>query len=230
MLSPQICPSILAADLLKLQAQVEQAEHGGAARFQIDVMDGVYVPNITFGFPLVRAMRRATTKTLEAHLMIVNPDRYLDGFAEAGADLIIVHQEAATHLDRSIQQIKHLGKKAGVALNPATPVVTLENIIQELDLVLIMTVNPGFGGQEFIPYTLDKIQRVRALLDARNPNCEVEVDGGIELHTIGAVREAGANVFVAGTAVFGFAGGPQAGVKGLLRAALGEQGLRDARI
>lgn len=159
MTPPQICPSILAADFLKLLDQVQAAERGGAARFQLDVMDGVFVPNISFGFPLVEAMRRATTQLLEAHLMIVQPDRYLERFAAAGADLIIVHQEAVTHLDRAIQQIKQLGKKAGVALNPATPVQNLENVMEELDLVLIMTVNPGFGGQEFIGYTLKKNSR-----------------------------------------------------------------------
>lgn len=219
MTPPKIAPSILAADFLKLQQQVEEAERGGADRFQIDVMDGMYVPNISFGAPLIQAMRRATTKTLEAHLMIVNPDRFLDDFARAGADLIIVHQEATIHLDRAIHHIKRLGKKVGVALNPATSVMTLEHVIDQLDLVLIMTVNPGFGGQDFIPYTLDKIRQARGILDTKNPNCDLEVDGGIELHTIRAAYEAGANVFVAGTSVFGYTGGPQAGVEALLKAA-----------
>lgn len=214
-----IAPSILAADFLKLREQVEAAERGGADRFQIDVMDGEFVPNISFGIPLVKAMRRATTKLLEVHLMIVRPDRYIEAFAQAGADVIIVHQEAVVHLDRSIQQIKQLGKKAGIALNPATSPLTLEYIIDQLDLVLIMTVNPGFGGQEFIAYTLKKIRVVRKLLDARNPNCDVEVDGGIELHTIRAAYRAGANVFVAGTSVFEYPAGPEAGVKSLFRAA-----------
>lgn len=220
----QISPSILAADFLKLQEQVQAAERGGANRFQIDVMDGMFVPNISFGIPLVQAMRRATTKLLEVHLMIVQPERYLDKFADAGADIIIVHQEAVVHLDRAIQQIKQLGKKAGVALNPATPELTLEYIIDQLDLVLIMTVNPGFGGQEFIGYTLKKIRAVRELLDARSrtgfaTNCDLEVDGGIELHTIRAAYKAGANVFVAGTAVFECPEGPEAGVKGLIQTA-----------
>lgn len=216
---PKIAPSILSADLLQLQTQVQAAERGGADRFQIDVMDGVYVPNITFGAPMIAAMRRATTKPLEAHLMIVHPDHYLDEFARAGADLIIVHQETTRHLDKSIQHIKQLGKKAGVALNPATPEGALEYVLEALDLVLIMTVNPGFGGQKFIAYTLEKIRRVRAMLDARNPGCDLEVDGGIELATIRAAHQAGANVFVAGTSVFGCADGPQAGVQGLLQAA-----------
>lgn len=222
MTQPTIVPSILAADFLKLLEQVQAAERGGADRFQIDVMDGVFVPNISFGMPLVKAMRRATTKPLEAHLMIVNPDCLLDQFAQAGADLIIVHQEAALHLDRSIRRIKQLGKKAGVALNPATSPLTLEYILEQLDLVLVMTVNPGFGGQDFILYTLDKIRKVRALLDARNPNCDLEVDGGIELHNIRAVYEAGANVFVAGTSVFGAPNGPEAAVASLIKAAQGQ--------
>jgi ribulose-phosphate 3-epimerase len=219
MSTAQICPSILAADLLKLQEQVQAAERGGAKRFQVDVMDGVFVPNISFGMPLVKAMRRATTRLLEAHLMIVNPDRYLEDFAKAGADLIIVHQEAVVHLDRSIQHIKRLGKKAGVALCPATPVPTLDEVIEELDLVLVMTVNPGFGGQSFIDYTRRKIRQVREILDARNPHCELEIDGGVELPTIRAAYAAGARVFVAGTAVFGYSGGPEAGVQSLMKAA-----------
>jgi ribulose-phosphate 3-epimerase len=217
----QICPSILAADFLKLQEQVQAAERGGAQRFQIDVMDGMFVPNISFGFPLVEAMRRATGTLLEAHLMIAQPERYLEQFAVAGADMIIVHQEAVVHLDRAIQQIKQLGKKVGVAICPATPVQVLTEVVEALDLVLVMTVNPGFGGQEFVGYTLRKIRQVRALLDGRNPPCEIEVDGGIELHTIRAAYEAGARVFVAGTAVFGCADGPEAGVTGLMTAAEG---------
>ncbi len=221
MSTPQIAPSILAADFLRLQEQVQAAGRGGADRFQVDVMDGLFVPNISFGFPLVSAMRRATKQLLEVHLMIVQPERYLDEFAQAGADLIIVHQEATVHLDRTIQHIKHLGKKVGVALCPATPVHTLNEIIEELDLLLIMTVNPGFGGQEFIPYTLRKIKQARELLDARHPQCLIEVDGGVELHTIRAAYEAGASVFVAGTAVFDHADGPEAGVQNLIRAAQG---------
>ena len=216
-----ICPSILAADLLKLSEQVQAAERGGAERFQVDVMDGVFVPNISFGMPLVAAMRRATDRFIEAHLMIVQPDRYIAEFAQAGADLIIVHQEAAGHLDRSIQHIKQLGKRAGVAICPATPVHVLDEIVDQLDLVLVMTVNPGFGGQEFIGYTLRKIRQVRDILAVRNPSCEIEVDGGVELHTIRAAYEAGARVFVAGTAVFKYAGGPEAGVQSLIQAAQG---------
>ncbi len=220
MTTPQIAPSILAADFLRLQEQVQAAERGGAQRFQIDVMDGLFVPNISFGMPLVEAMRRATDTLLEAHLMIVQPDRYLEAFAQAGADLIIVHQEAVTHLDRAIQQIKQLGKRAGVALCPATPLHTLDEVIEELDMLLVMTVNPGFGGQRFIPYTLRKIAQARSLLDARNPDCELEIDGGVDLATIGPAHAAGARVFVAGTSVFGHPQGAEAAVGALMRAAV----------
>ena len=215
----KIAPSILAADLLHLGDQVAAAEQGGADRFQIDVMDGVFVPNISFGQPLVAAMRRATKLLLEAHLMIVQPERYVEDFARAGADLIIVHQEATVHLDRTVQHIKQLGKKAGVALNPATPAATLDQIVEQLDLVLVMTVNPGFGGQTFIPHTLRKISQVQQMLNVRNPACEIEIDGGVEVETIGVAYEAGARVFVAGTSVFRHPAGPAAGVRALIEAA-----------
>jgi len=218
-MTPEIAPSILAADMLRLREQVQAAERGGARRFQIDVMDGVFVPNISFGMPLVEAMRRATDTLLEAHLMIVQPDRYLETFAQAGADLIIVHQEAVVHLDRAIQQIKQLGKRAGVALCPATPLHTLDEVVEDLDMLLVMTVNPGFGGQRFIPYTLRKIAQARALLDARNPACELEIDGGVDLATIGPAYAAGARVFVAGTSVFGYGPGAEAAVGALREAA-----------
>jgi len=218
-MTAKIAPSILAADLLHLGDQVAAAEQGGADRFQVDVMDGVYVPNISFGLPVVAALRRATQLLVEAHLMIVQPERYVEGFAKAGADLIIVHQEAAVHLDRVLQHIKQLGKKAGVALNPATPATVLDQIVEQVDLVLVMTVNPGFGGQTFIPYTLRKIRQVQQLLSERNPACEIEIDGGVEVETIGAAYEAGARVFVAGTSVFGHPAGPAAGVRALIEAA-----------
>jgi ribulose-phosphate 3-epimerase len=217
-MTAKISPSILAADLLHLGEQVAAAEQGGADRFQVDVMDGVFVPNISFGLPVVAAMRRATQRLLEAHLMIVQPERYVEDFARAGADLIIVHQEAAVHLDRTVQHIKQLGKRAGVALNPATPASTLDQIIEQLDLVLVMTVNPGFGGQTFIPYTLRKIRQVQQLLSERNPACEIEIDGGVEVDTIGAAYEAGARVFVAGTSVFKHPAGAAAGVRALIDA------------
>jgi ribulose-phosphate 3-epimerase len=217
-MTAKIAPSILAADLLHLGEQVAAAEQGGADRFQIDVMDGVFVPNISFGLPVVAAMRRATQLLLEAHLMIVQPEHYVEDFAQAGADLIIVHQEAAVHLDRAVQHIKQLGKKAGVALNPATPASTLDQIIEQLDLVLVMTVNPGYGGQTFIPHTLRKIAQVRQMIAERNPVCEIEIDGGVEVETIGAAYAAGARVFVAGTSVFKYPAGSAAGVRALIAA------------
>ena len=217
----KIAPSILAADLLHLGDQMAAAEQGGADRFQVDVMDGVFVPNISFGPPVVSAVRRATKLLLEAHLMIVQPERYVEGFAQAGADLIIVHQEAAVHLDRIVQHIKQLRKKAGVALNPATPAATLDQILEQLDLVLVMTVNPGFGGQTFIPHTLRKIRQMQQMLVERNPDCEIEIDGGVEVETIGAAYEAGARVCVAGTSVFKHPNGPAAGVRALLAAVQG---------
>jgi ribulose-phosphate 3-epimerase len=218
----KIAPSILSADFLRLGEEVKAAERGGADRFQIDVMDGLFVPNISMGGLIVDAMRRATTLPLEAHLMIVQPERYIETFARAGAATIIVHQEACLHLDRIVHQIRDAGKKAGVALNPSTPVSSLEEIIDLLDLVLIMTVNPGFGGQRFIQYTLRKIRKMRRILGEVNPKCEIEVDGGIELETAPAAVEAGAQVLVAGSAVFGYPEGPEAGVRALLKAVAGK--------
>ena len=212
----KIAPSILAADFLRLGEEIAAAEAGGADRIQLDVMDGVFVPNISFGIPVVQAARRATALPLEAHLMIVQPERYLADFANAGADTIIVHQEVSPHLDRTLHAIKELGKKAGVAINPSTPVAMLSEVIELLDLALVMTVNPGFGGQRFIPGTLHKIRQLRQILDERNPACEIEVDGGIDEATIRAAYDAGATVFVAGTAVFGHPEGAAEGVRGLL--------------
>ena len=212
----KIAPSILAADFLRLGEEIAAAEAGGADRIQLDVMDGMFVPNISFGIPIVQATRRATTLPLEAHLMIVQPERYLADFANAGADTIIVHQEVSPHLDRTLHAIKELGKKAGVAINPSTPVAMLSEVIELLDLALVMTVNPGFGGQRFIPGTLHKIRQLRQILDERNPACEIEVDGGIDEATIRAAYDAGATVFVAGTAVFGHPEGAAEGVRGLL--------------
>jgi ribulose-phosphate 3-epimerase len=197
-----IVPSILSADVTRLGEQVREAEAAGADRIQIDVMDGRFVPNITFGPLVVEGVRRVTRLTLEAHLMIVEPERYVEAFARAGADLIIVHQEVSPHLHRTVQQIKHLGKKAGVAINPSTPVVMLEEILPDLDLVLAMTINPGFGGQEFLPSTLPKLRRLREMINAQNPGCDLEVDGGIHEQTAPLVVQAGANVLVAGSAVY----------------------------
>jgi ribulose-phosphate 3-epimerase len=196
-----IVPSILSADIARLGEQVREAEAGGADRIQIDVMDGRFVPNITFGPLVVEAIRPLTRLPLEAHLMIVEPERYVEDFARAGADVIIVHQEVSPHLHRTVQQIKQLGKAAGVAINPATPPGVLEEILPDLDLVLAMTVNPGFGGQDFIPI-LSKLRRLRQMMNAQRPGCDLEVDGGIHVQTAPLVVEAGANVLVAGSAVY----------------------------
>ena len=197
-----LVPSILSADFTRLGKQVREADAAGAQRIQIDVMDGHFVPNITMGPMIVEAVRRSTALTLEAHLMITNPEQYIEDFAKAGADVIIVHQEVCPHLHRVIQQIKSAGKQAAVALNPSTPVFMLEDVLSLLDLVLIMTVNPGFGGQEFIPETLPKIARLRQMITQRNLQCDVEVDGGIHEATVPQVVQAGANLLVAGSAVF----------------------------
>jgi ribulose-phosphate 3-epimerase len=215
----KIAPSILSADFLKLGEEIRAVEQAGADRLHIDVMDGQFVPNISLGIPIVTSMRRGTSLALETHLMIEQPERYIEAFVHAGADILIVNQENSPHLDRTIQLIKGLGKKAGVALNPSTPACTLDEILEKLDLVLVMTVNPGFGGQEFIEYTLKKIRQVRQMLEQRNSGCELEVDGGIEPKTTPRVVEAGAGVLVAGTAVFGHSDGPKAGIKSLIEAA-----------
>jgi ribulose-phosphate 3-epimerase len=197
-----LVPSILSADFTRLGEQVREADAAGAQRIQIDVMDGHFVPNITMGPMIVEAVRRSTALTLEAHLMITNPEQYIEDFANAGADVIIVHQEVCPHLHRVIKQIKSAGKQAGVALNPSTPVFMLDDMLSFLDLVLIMTINPGFGGQEFIPETLPKIARIRQMITQRNLQCDVEVDGGIHEATIPQVVQTGANLLVAGSAVF----------------------------
>ena len=197
-----LVPSILSADFTRLGEQVREAEAAGAERIQIDVMDGHFVPNITMGPMVVEAVRRCTTLPLEAHLMITNPEQYIEMFAKAGADVIIVHQEVCPHLHRVIQQIRACGKQAGVALNPSTPVAMLIDMLPFLDLALIMTINPGFGGQQLIPETLPKITRLRQMIEARNLHCDIEVDGGVHEATVPQVVQAGANLLVAGSAVY----------------------------
>ncbi len=214
-----VVPSILSADFARLGEQVREAAAAGADRLQIDVMDGRFVPNITVGPLVVEAVRRHTTLPLEAHLMIVEPERYLSDFASAGADVIIVHQEASPHLHRTIEQIRRLGKRTGVAINPATPLVVLQEVLNELDLVLCMTVDPGFGGQEFIRATLPKIERLRGMITQHGAGCDLEVDGGISAATAPLAVRAGANVLVAGSAVYGDPEGVAAGIA-RLRAAL----------
>jgi ribulose-phosphate 3-epimerase len=198
----KIAPSILSADFARLGDEVRALEAGGADYVHVDVMDGHFVPNITIGPLIVEAVRKVTRLPLDVHLMIENPDRYIPDFARAGADIITVHQEAVPHLHRTVQLIKSLGKRAGVSLNPATPVGTLDVILPELDLVLVMTVNPGFGGQSFIPSGLEKIAALRRTIDERRLAVELEVDGGVKVDNIAAVAAAGAEVFVAGSAVF----------------------------
>jgi ribulose-phosphate 3-epimerase len=215
MLSIEIVPSILSADLTRLGEHVKEAEAAGADRIQVDVMDGRFVPNITFGPLVVQAVRRSTPLPIEAHLMIVEPERYLADFASAGADVIIIHQEATPHLHRAVQQIHQLGKKAGVALNPSTPVAMLEDILDDLDHVLVMTVNPGFGGQKFIESTLAKIARVRQMMAERGLERDIEVDGGIGEATAPRVVKAGANLLVAGASVFGSPDGVSAAMRRL---------------
>jgi ribulose-phosphate 3-epimerase len=202
---------------LHLGDELAAVEGAGADRIHFDVMDGRFVPNISLGIPLVEAVQRGTSLPLEAHLMIEEPERYVEAFVKAGADTLIVHQENSPHLHRTVQLMHGLGIKAGVAINPSTPETTLDAIVEDVDLVLVMTVNPGFGGQAFIPGVLRKIKRVRQLLDERNPSCELEVDGGIDPETAPDVVQAGATVLVAGTAVFHDPDGPAAGVQKLVR-------------
>ncbi len=199
----KIAPSILSADFARLGEEIRAIEAGGADYVHIDVMDGHFVPNITIGPLVVDAVRKVTDMPLDVHLMIENPDQYIPDFAKAGADIITVHYEAVPHLHRTVQLIHSLGKKAGVSLNPATPVSGLEVILDELDLVLLMSVNPGFGGQAFIPSCLPKIEALRKEIDRRGLNIELEVDGGVKPANIAAIAGAGADVFVAGSAVFG---------------------------
>lgn len=199
-----ICPSILSADFARLADEVKDVEKGGADYIHLDLMDGHFVPNLTFGVPVISSLRKYTSTPFDAHLMVEHPETYIDGLKKAGVTYVTVHQEACIHLDRVIQQIHEAGMKAGAALNPATPVSSLECVAGMVDMILIMSVNPGFGGQKFIPYTLDKIRAARSLLTKNgNTTAVIEVDGGVNSKTVQAVREAGADFLVAGSAVFG---------------------------
>ena len=198
----KLAPSILAADFARLGEQVAEAERSGADRIHVDVMDGHFVPNIAIGAPIVQSLRRVTRLPLETHLMISNPDLFLDEFAQAGSDSFLVHWEGNNNLHRTVQRVKALGKRIGVAINPATPASTLEEILPELDQVLVMTVNPGFGHQHFLQSTLPKLRRVAQMIEQIKPDCELEVDGGIDEATAPIAVASGADVLVAGTSVF----------------------------
>lgn len=198
-----IAPSILSADFNNLGNDIKMLNNSEADFIHCDVMDGVFVPNISFGIPVIEHVNKVATKPLDVHLMIVNPDQYVETFKKAGAAILTVHYEACTHLNRTVSRIKQAGMKASVCLNPHTPVHLLEDIISELDMVLLMSVNPGFGGQSFIENTYDKVRRLRKLIDQKNPSCLIEIDGGVNYETGGKLIEAGANVLVAGSFVFG---------------------------
>ena len=199
---PIIAPSLLAADFLHLEQECQMLNESKADWFHLDVMDGRFVPNISFGMSVIKQLRKTTTKFFDVHLMIVEPEKYSEEFKDAGANSLTVHQEACPHLHRNIQQIKSLGMKAGVAINPATPVSLLQDIIRDVDMVLVMSVNPGFGGQSFIPYSLAKIAELKALIKNTASSAKIEVDGGISLDNAAEILKAGADVLVAGSSIF----------------------------
>jgi ribulose-phosphate 3-epimerase len=199
---PVVAPSFLASDFLHLAEACDMVNRSEAEWFHLDVMDGRFVPNISFGMPIIQQIRKTTRKTCDVHLMIVEPEKYAEAFKEAGADVLTVHYEICPHLHRNIQQIKNLGMKAGVALNPHTPVELLKDCLQDIDMVLIMSVNPGFGGQQFIPHTYTKIRELKKMIQEKNLSTQIEVDGGVTLENAGQLVKAGADILVAGSTVF----------------------------
>jgi len=203
MMSHLVAPSVLSADFANLQTDIEMINASNADWFHVDVMDGVFVPNISFGFPVIKAIKKLAKKPLDVHLMIVDPDKFAQAFKDAGAEILTVHIEACAHLHRSIQNIKNLGMKAGVALNPHTPVSTLEDVIADIDLVCLMSVNPGFGGQKFIENTFEKVKKLKQLIIQKKSNALIEIDGGVDLNNYKKLIDCGANVLVAGNTVFG---------------------------
>ena len=210
-----LAPSLLAADFKCLEQQVKAVEEAGAGYLHLDVMDGAFVPSISFGMPVLKSLRECTGLVFDVHMMVQEPGRYAAAMKEAGADLFCVHQEACLHLDRTINQIKELGMKAGVAINPATPVSVLDCVLDQVDQILIMTVNPGFGGQKFIPYTLDKVKNLREMMNHRGINADIQVDGGVTLENAPLLLKAGANILVAGSSVF--SGDPGANTKAFIK-------------
>ncbi|HEV2884218.1 MAG TPA: ribulose-phosphate 3-epimerase [Pyrinomonadaceae bacterium] len=213
----EIAPSILSADFSRLKEEIAAVERGGADLLHVDVMDGHFVPNITVGLPVVKSLAEATTLPIDAHLMISEPGRYAEQFVQAGAKMVSVHVEADAHLHRTLTSIKNAGARAGVVINPVTPVETISDALPFVDYVLVMSVNPGFGGQRFIPTAIDKVRRLRRMIDEQNLDTRIEIDGGIDLDNVAAVVAAGADMIVAGSAIFG-TGNPEAAVRGLREA------------